>query len=161
MPEDGPFEFVSGRRYFDIVRKLGAGGIAVVYLCVMLAGEGLSRPVALKLINDARPAVLVMEYVEGVDLQALTSGRLLPPSIAMHIAAGILGGFGYAHTIKEVFSGIMPGDIPPPSTIRPVAPDLERVVMPARAELLPGTSASGLSTPRTDHQHRAGGGKLR
>ena len=257
-PEEGPLEFLSGRRYYDVVRKLGAGGMAEVYLCMMQGGEGFSRPVALKLINDEYAAhaafrrqftqearfasmlshsnivnvidfdmdsrgrlFLVMEYVEGVDLHALTSGRVLPPSIAIHIAAGILGGLGYAHTlphggdvrgivhrdispqnillswsgavkvadfgiakalttsgvlsgfkgkaaymspeqaagdpidgrsdlfsvgvvlwemltgrrlfqgqqVREVISRIMLGDIPAPSIIRPVAPDLERVVM--------------------------------
>jgi serine/threonine protein kinase len=43
---------IVGRRRYEILRRLGAGGMAEVFLCKMHAGEGVSRTVAVKLIRE-------------------------------------------------------------------------------------------------------------
>ncbi len=41
-----------GRRHYEIVRRIGVGGMAEVYLCRMHASEGVARLVAVKLIRE-------------------------------------------------------------------------------------------------------------
>lgn len=45
-------ELVGGGRRYEVVRKLGAGGMAEVFLCTMFAGDNFSRPVAVKVVRE-------------------------------------------------------------------------------------------------------------
>lgn len=149
-------EVVTGRRRYEIVRKLGAGGMAEVYLCTMFAGHGFARPVALKIIRSeyadrksfaeqfaqearfasmlSHPSIidvldfdrdlrgrlfLAMEYIEGVDLHALTVGRAMPPSLAIHVATEVLRGLGYAHELPHGGNvrGIVHRDVSPQNVL--------------------------------------------
>lgn len=47
-----PQDCLIGRRRYHLVRQLGTGGMAEVYLCRMLASEGVARSVAVKLIRE-------------------------------------------------------------------------------------------------------------
>ena len=145
-------ELVGGGRRYQVVRKLGAGGMAEVFLCTMFAGDNFSRPVAVKVVredfakhakfcelfaqearfaamllhpnivnvmdfarDEAGRLFLVMDYIEGVDLQHLTAGRALPPSVAIYLAAEILRGLDFAHRLpfETGMRGIVHRDVSP------------------------------------------------
>ena len=145
-------ELVGGGRRYQVVRKLGAGGMAEVFLCTMFAGDGFSRPVAVKVVREdfakhakfcelfaqearfaamllhpnivnvldfARDSTgrmfLVMDFIEGVDLAQLMAGRALPPSVAIHLAAEVLRGLDYAHRLPQgaEVQGIVHRDVSP------------------------------------------------
>ncbi len=126
-----------GSRY-RLGPKLGAGGMAEVFLGAVIGTQGFARPVAIKrvradradvprlaamLIEEARIAsqlahpnvvsvldldrdpegrlFLVMELVDGRDLEALCEGERPPPGVAIFVVSEILRGLGYAHELPH------------------------------------------------------------
>jgi serine/threonine-protein kinase len=125
-----------GSRY-RLGPKLGAGGMAEVFLGTLVGTQGFARPVAIKrvradhrdarfaamLIEEARIAsqlahpnvvsvldfdrdpegelFLVMELVEGKDLEALCKAARPPAAVAMFVVSEILRGIGYAHELPH------------------------------------------------------------
>jgi hypothetical protein len=124
---------------WQVIRRLGSGGMADVYLCHAKGEAGFEKVVALKLmhqhlarnqravdhfLDEARLAAkishpnvvaiqdlgkigadycIVMEYVEGVDLERLLmsareGGRQVPVNVALAILCKMLDGLNAAHT---------------------------------------------------------------
>lgn len=124
---------------WQVIRRLGSGGMADVYLCHAKGEAGFEKVVALKLmhqhlarnqraidhfLDEARLAArvshpnvvaiqdlgkigddycIVMEYVEGVDLERLLmaareAGRLVPVNVGLAILTKMLDGLNAAHT---------------------------------------------------------------
>ncbi len=126
-----------GSRY-RLGPRLGAGGMAEVFLGTLIGTQGFARRVAIKrvradhrdaarfaamLIEEARIAAqlshpnvvsvldldrdpegelfLVMELVEGMDLEALCRAARPPAAVAMFVVSEILRGIGYAHELPH------------------------------------------------------------
>jgi hypothetical protein len=124
---------------WEVVRRLGSGGMADVYLCHARGEAGFEKLVALKVmhghlarnqravdhfLDEARLAArihhpnvvaiqdlgkigndyaIVMEYVDGVDLERLLAsarlaGRLVPLDVGLGILCRICDGLNAAHT---------------------------------------------------------------
>ncbi|MGE0399044.1 MAG: serine/threonine-protein kinase, partial [Kofleriaceae bacterium] len=124
---------------WQVIRRLGSGGMADVYLCHARGEAGFEKVVALKLmhqhlarnqravdhfLDEARLAArvhhpnvvaiqdlgkigndycIVMEYVEGVDLERLLmaareGGRQVPLNVGLAILGKMLDGLNAAHT---------------------------------------------------------------
>gem|GEM_PF-1880612 len=124
---------------WQVIRRLGSGGMADVYLCHARGEAGFEKVVALKLmhqhlarnqravdhfLDEARLAArvshpnvvaiqdlgkigadycIVMEYVEGVDLERLLmsareGGRQVPVNVGLAILGKMLDGINAAHT---------------------------------------------------------------
>ncbi|MFN0247343.1 MAG: serine/threonine-protein kinase [Kofleriaceae bacterium] len=124
---------------WQVIRRLGSGGMADVYLCRAKGEAGFEKTVALKLmhqhlarnqravdhfLDEARLAAkishpnvvaiqdlgkigadycIVMEYVEGVDLERLLmssrdGGRQVPVNVGLAILCKMLDGLNGAHT---------------------------------------------------------------
>ena len=124
---------------WQVIRRLGSGGMADVYLCHAKGEAGFEKVVALKLmhqhlarnqraidhfLDEARLAAkishpnvvaiqdlgkigndycIVMEYVEGVDLERLLmsareGGRQVPLNVGLAILGKMLDGLNAAHT---------------------------------------------------------------
>lgn len=119
---------------YELVRRLGGGGMAEVFLAKTIGVEGFARPVAIKrvlpsysadhtfaqmFINEARLSAglrhanivstldfdrddegrlfLVMELVEGKDLDNLVETGPLPWSVVIYVIGEVLRGLGAAH----------------------------------------------------------------
>ncbi|HEY4242465.1 MAG TPA: serine/threonine-protein kinase [Kofleriaceae bacterium] len=132
----GPGAIIGGR--WQVIRRLGSGGMADVYLAHARGEAGFEKLVAIKVmhghlarnqravdhfLDEARLAarithpnvvqiqdlgkigedyVIVMEYVEGVDLEKLLmvareSGRLMPLDVALGILCRVCDGLDAAH----------------------------------------------------------------
>jgi len=124
---------------WEVIRRIGSGGMADVYLCHARGEAGFEKVVALKLmhqhlarnqravdhfLDEARLAArvshpnvvaiqdlgkighdycIVMEYVEGVDLERLLmssrdAGRQVPVNVGLAILGKMLDGINAAHT---------------------------------------------------------------
>ncbi len=127
---------------WQVIRRLGSGGMADVYLCHAKGEAGFEKVVALKLmhqhlarnqravdhfLDEARLAAkishpnvvaiqdlgkigndycIVMEYVEGVDLERLLmsareGGRQVPANVGLAILCKMLDGLNAAHTAVD------------------------------------------------------------
>jgi serine/threonine-protein kinase len=122
---------------YAIIRRLGRGGMAEVFLGTAHGASGFERKVALKtllpelqgepaleraLIHEARLAgrlahrnlvavldlgvddcvtYVVMEYVDGADLETLTRTRRLPLPLALLVAEELALGLSYLHTATD------------------------------------------------------------
>jgi serine/threonine-protein kinase len=119
---------------YELVRRLGGGGMAEVFLARTIGVEGFARPVAIKRVlpsysanpgfakmfgNEARLSAglrhanivstldfdrdadgslfLVMELVEGKDLDGLLETGPLPWAVTIHVIVEVLRGLGAAH----------------------------------------------------------------
>jgi eukaryotic-like serine/threonine-protein kinase len=69
----------------------------------------LNHPNIVAVVDFSRDAdrrlFLVMEYVDGRDLAALSATGSLPPSAVIYVIAEILRGLGYAHNLPDPSSG--------------------------------------------------------
>jgi serine/threonine-protein kinase len=119
---------------YELVRRLGGGGMAEVFLAKTIGVEGFARPVAIKrvlphysadpkfaamFVNEARLSAglrhanivstldfdrddegglfLVMELIEGKDLDGIVESGLLPFPAVIYVLAEVLRGLGAAH----------------------------------------------------------------
>jgi tRNA A-37 threonylcarbamoyl transferase component Bud32 len=140
---------------WQVIRRLGSGGMADVYLCHAKGEAGFEKVVALKLmhqhlarnqravdhfLDEARLAAkishpnvvaiqdlgkigadycIVMEYVEGVDLERLLmssrdAGRQVPVNVGLAILSKMLDGLNAAHTATgpdDIALGIIHRDV--------------------------------------------------
>ena len=77
--QEGLRELLGGERRYQVVRKLGQGGMAEVFLCTMFSGDEFRRPVAVKIVRDdfaKRP-----EFCELFAQEARFAAMLLHPNI--------------------------------------------------------------------------------
>jgi serine/threonine protein kinase len=90
MAETDPHDLVGARiaRRWDVVRRIGAGGMGVVYEVAAVAGEDPSRgPLALKVL--APHAMLDPEVVERFLVEGKIAEKLVHPNIIRVFESGI------------------------------------------------------------------------
>lgn len=90
MAEPDPHDLVGARiaRRWDVVRRIGAGGMGVVYEVAAVAGEDPSRgPLALKVL--APHAMLDPEVVERFLVEGKIAEKLVHPNIIRVFESGI------------------------------------------------------------------------
>lgn len=66
---------------------------------------------ALDFVNCNGAPLLVLEYVDGVDLHMLIASGPLPPSVVLFLAAELLSGLGYVHRLPAVHRDLSPHNI--------------------------------------------------
>ena len=138
---------------YELVRRLGGGGMAEVFLAKTIGVEGFARPVAIKrvlphysadpkfaamFINEARLSAglrhanivstldfdrdaegglfLVMELIEGKDLDNIVETGLLPFPVVIYVLGEVLRGLAAAHEAVDdrgKLLGIVHRDVSP------------------------------------------------
>ncbi|MCE9575780.1 MAG: protein kinase [Deltaproteobacteria bacterium] len=138
---------------YELVRRLGGGGMAEVFLAKTIGVEGFARPVAIKrvlphysadpkfaamFVNEARLSAglrhanivatldfdrddegglfLVMELIEGKDLDGIVETGLLPFSVVIYALGEVLRGLAAAHEAVDdrgKLLGIVHRDVSP------------------------------------------------
>jgi serine/threonine-protein kinase len=138
---------------YELVRRLGGGGMAEVFLAKTIGVEGFARPVAIKrvlpsysadpkfaamFINEARLSAglrhanivstldfdrdgegglfLVMELIEGKDLDNIVETGLLPFAVVIYVLGEVLRGLAAAHEAMDErgkLLGIVHRDVSP------------------------------------------------
>lgn len=157
IDSDQPRSFGS----YVLLRRLGAGGMAEVYLGKACGDAGFEKLVAIKLLSAQSGAgatehdmlaeeaklsavlrhpnivrtfdlafidgacALVMEHVDGCDLQSVidglqATGRLFPIDLAAHVTAEVCDALDYAHRAVDAQgnpAGVVHRDISPPNVL--------------------------------------------
>ncbi|AKF09113.1 serine/threonine-protein kinase [Sandaracinus amylolyticus] len=148
LVRDEPGTILAGK--YELLRKAGTGGMAVVWKARTLGAAGFSRPVAVKRIiphlatsqefvamfveesrvvselqhpgiaqihdfgaDDAGHHFLVLEWIEGVDLQELVdafvgAAQPTPWTVMAEIVVQVLGALGAAHERRDAGGVVSP-----------------------------------------------------
>src|SRR6478735_6880029 len=113
---------------YSLIRKIGTGGMAEVFLARTTVAQGLNKTLVIKKIHTAYARsrqFVAMEYVEGIDLlrllqEAARARQRLPYGVSAYIVQQLAKGLDYAHRKTDEFGqplGIVHRDISPQNVL--------------------------------------------